>query len=178
VGRLEARVGATVGANLSVDDEKRSGRRLGIGGQLGVDVPPFELAADGATGEVVADPADNGRGGTGRSGPDCSVHRGAAGRHVDRRIVSLSGRADVEHHVADRDEASVGHLSECLVAARATSVASGPPGSSSARNASNTALGSQAWRLAAIVSGSWNAPPQCAHAQLRSDMSWAASPPG
>ncbi len=40
------------------------------------------------------------------------------------------------------------------VAARRTSSGSGPPGSSSARNASNTARGSHAWRFAAIVSGS------------------------
>ena len=40
------------------------------------------------------------------------------------------------------------------VAARRTSSGSGPPGSSSERNASSTARGSQAWRLAAIVSGS------------------------
>ena len=40
------------------------------------------------------------------------------------------------------------------VAARRTSSGSGPPGSSRERNASSTARGSQAWRFAAIVSGS------------------------
>ena len=36
---------------------------------------------------------------------------------------------------------------------------------SSARNASSTARGSRRCRFAAIVSGSWKAPPQCAHGQ-------------
>jgi hypothetical protein len=171
VPRLEPHVRAPVGADLAVDEEEGPGGRLGVRRQVGVDALLFERSSNRAAGEVVADAPDDGRVGAGRRRPGRGDHRGAAGRHVDRRTMSFPGSTDVEHHVADCDEGPGGHLAGSLVAARATSSVSGPPGSSSARNASSTARGSHAWRFAAIVSGSWNAPPQCAHAQLSSDMS-------
>ena len=147
--RLVAPVRAAVGADLAVDDEDGAGALARIDPDLGPHAVGGEVCQQQAAGCVVADSArDRGFGSELRRAASRIQRRASRGDRDPCRVPFARG-GDVEHQVADGEEAD--HAARRRAASTCSAV--GPP-AASARNASSTARGSRLCRFAASVSGS------------------------
>jgi hypothetical protein len=73
IARIEPSVGAALGDRALAELEHASGGEVRVDGQAGVHAAGFELPAESAAGEVVADPPDDAGPRSGGSRPNGSV---------------------------------------------------------------------------------------------------------